>query len=329
MTDMTATLDPQLALLDPARERLREVEDLLQVQADAGRSSLEAALAGLIAAGGKRIRPRVALLAGGMLEAEEGPLVCLAAAIEMLHTASLVHDDLIDGSVLRRGLATLNARWSAGASVMVGDFALTRATALMLGTRRFAAVEMFTRTIAAMVDGEITQLARERGIQSREEDLRWIGAKTAALFELAAGAPALLGPAGEAEFAAARRFGYGLGMAFQIVDDVLDYTGDPARLGKPVGSDLSQGVLTLPALIYLEDHPGEPDLVAVAHRERRERGAIEALVDRIRRSSAIEVTLDLARGYVRGALEDLWLLPDGPERLALEEIARGIVERDS
>ena len=326
---MTATLDPQLALLDPARERLRRTEELLLAQADASRSPLEAGLAALIAAGGKRIRPRVAVLVGGMLEVEGGPLVSLAAAIEMLHTAALVHDDLVDGSVLRRGIETLNARWSAAASVMVGDLALTRATELMLGTRCLAAVEMFTRTMAVMVDGEVTQLARERGIQSREEDLRWIGAKTAALFELAAGAPALLGQAGEAESASARRYGHGIGMAFQIVDDVLDFTGDPARLGKPVGCDLRQGVLTLPALIYLEDHPGEPDLSAIVRRERRDGAPIEALVDRIRRSPAIDESMEMARVFVRDALEDLWRLPDGPERLALEQIAWDVVERDS
>lgn len=329
MTDMTAIMDTQHALLKPAWERLRLTEELVVAQADGSRSSLEAALAGLIGAGGKRLRPRIAVLAGGMLEADPGPLVKLAAAIEILHTAALVHDDLVDESVLRRGVETLNARWSAAASVLVGDFAFTKATGLVLGTRSLPAVEMFTGTMALMVDGEVTQLARERGISSREEYFRWIGAKTAALFELAAGGPALLSAAGEADFACARRFGYGVGMAFQIVDDVLDFTGDPARLGKPVGSDLRQGVLTLPALIYLEDHPGDPDLAAIVRRERLEPEVIGRLVDRIRRSSAIDRSLDSARGFIREALEDLRHLPEGPERVALEEIARGIVERDS
>ena len=329
MTDMTTIMEPELALLDPARERLRQTEELVLAQADGSRSPLEAALAGLIGAGGKRLRPRIAVLAGGMLEADPGKLVKLAAAIEMLHTAALVHDDLVDGSALRRGVATLNARWSAAASVLVGDFAFTKATGLALATRSLPAVEMFTRTMALMVDGEITQLARKRGIQSREEYFRWIGAKTAALFELAAGGPALLSQDGETAFASARRFGYGIGMAFQIVDDVLDFTGDPARLGKPVGSDLRQGVLTLPALIYLEDHPGDPDLAAIVRRERLQPEAIEGLVDRIRSSTAIGRSLETARGFVSDALDDLWQLPEGPERLALEEIARGIVERDS
>jgi geranylgeranyl pyrophosphate synthase len=326
---MTIITNPQLTLLDPAREWLQQTETLLLAQVDGSRSPLEAALASLIAAGGKRLRPRIALLAGGILEVNPGPLVNLAAAIEMLHTATLIHDDLVDGSLLRRGVGTLNARWSAAASVLVGDFAFTRSAGLILGTRSFPVIEMFTRTMSLMVDGEVTQLSRERGISSRQDYFRWIGAKTAALFELAAGAPALLSPSGEADFASARRFGYGIGMAFQIADDMLDFTGDPVRLGKPVGGDLCQGVMTLPALIYLEDHPGDSDLAAVVRRESLEPAVIAGLVDRIRRSAAIDRSLEIARGFVREALEDLSRLPEGPERLALEEIARGIVERDT
>ena len=326
---MTTIANPKLTLLDPVRERLQQTEELLLAQVDGSRSPLEAALASLIAAGGKRLRPYIALLVGGMLEADPGPLINLAAAIEMLHTASLIHDDLIDGSVLRRGVETLNARWSATASVLVGDFAFTRSAGLFDGTRSLPVIEMFTRTMSFMVDGEITQLAREQGISSREEYFRWIGAKTAALFELAAGAPALLSAAGEETFEATRRFGYGIGMAFQIADDVLNFTGDPARLGKPVGSDLRQGVMTLPALIYIEDHPGDSDLAAVVRRESLEPAVIAGLVDHIRRSTAIDRSLETARGLVQEALKDLACLPEGPERLALEKIAWAIVERES
>jgi len=329
MPDMTTITNPYITLLDSVWERLQQTEALLLAQVDGSRSPLDAALASLIAAGGKRLRPRIALLAGGALGADPGPMVSLAAAIEMLHTATLIHDDLVDGSALRRGVETLNARWSAAASVLVGDLAFTRAAGLILGTRSFPAVEMFTRTMSIMVDGEVTQLARERGISSRQDYFRWIGAKTAALFELAAGAPALLSAADEETFAATRRFGYGIGMAFQIADDMLDFTGDPVRLGKPVGSDLRQGVMTLPALIYIDDHPGDPDLTAVARRERIAPAVIEGLVNRIRRSTAIDQSLETARRFVREALDDLTCLPENPERLALEEIARGIVERDT
>ena len=318
-----------ITLLDSAVESLQQVEALLKAQVDAQRSPFEAALAGLISAGGKRLRPRIALLAGGALAADPAPLVNLATAIEMLHTATLIHDDLVDGSLLRRGVETLNARWSAAASVLVGDLAFTRAATLIHSTRSLSAIEMFTRTMSLMVEGEVSQLGRECGLSSREDYFHWISAKTAALFELAAGAPALLSPAGETAFAALRRFGYGIGMAFQIVDDVLDFTGDPARLAKPVGNDLRQGTLTLPALIYREDHPLDPDLGKVLRRENLEEAALRGLVDRICQGVAIDRSLQTADGFVREALEDLACLPESPERFALAEIALEIVERQA
>ena len=320
--------NPRITFLDPVRDQLQEMEALLLAQLDGNCSPFEAALASLIAAGGKRIRPRIALLVGGALGADQGPLLNLAAAIEMLHTATLIHDDLVDGSMLRRGIETLNARWSAAASVLVGDLAFTRAANLILGTRSLPVIEMFTRTMSIMVDSEVAQLGRERGISSRDEYFRWIGAKTAALFELAAGAPALLSSAGEETFAAARRFGYGIGMAFQIADDVLDFTGDPSWLGKPVGSDLRQGAITLPALIYLEEHPRDPDLGAVLHREDPDGLILKKLVERICRSVAVDRSLETADGFIRETLEDLACLPVSPERFALAEIALEIATRD-
>jgi geranylgeranyl pyrophosphate synthase len=326
--NMTTILDTPFIFLDPLSIQLEQVEALLAAQVDGSRSSLEAALARLIAAGGKRIRPRLALLIGGLLAAEPDPLRYLAAAIEMLHTATLIHDDLIDGASLRRGVETFNAHGPAAASVLVGDFAFTRAARLVVSTESIPAIDMFTAAMATIVDGELTQLARPRGISNREEYFGWIGAKTAALFELASGAPALLSVAGEQAFAAARRFGYGIGMAFQIVDDVLDFTSDPVKLGKPVGSDLRQGVITLPALIYLDDHPGDPDLGAVIHRESLDGPALDGLIDRIRRSEAINRSLEMAYSFIGDALDDLACLPEGPERFALAEIAREIVTRD-
>jgi len=325
---MTTMTDYHISLQNPTRERQQEMETLLLAQVDADRSPLEAALAGLIAAGGKRLRPRMALLVGGMLGAEPGALVSLAAAIEMLHTATLIHDDLVDGSGLRRGVETLNARWSAAASVLVGDLAFTRAAELILGTRSLPVIEMFTRTMALMVEGEVSQLARTRGIASRQEYFRWIGAKTAALFELACGAPALLSAAGGQAFPPAHRFGHGVGMAFQIVDDVLDYTGNPGLLGKPVGSDLRQGTMTLPALIYLEEHPGDAELGKILQHERLEEPALQALVERIRRSEAANLSLEMAHGFIREALDELAGLPECPARFALVEIALDIVLQD-
>ena len=325
---MTTITKPVFCLLDPVQERQQEMETLLLAQVDVRRSPLDAALAALITAGGKRLRPRIALLAGGMLGSDPAASVYLAAAIEMLHTATLIHDDLVDGSGLRRGVETLNARWSAAASVLVGDLAFTRAAELILGTQTLPVIEMFTHTMSRMVEGEVSQLARERGISTRAEYYDWIGAKTAALFELACGAPARLSPAGEQALSNARRFGYGIGMAFQIVDDVLDFTGNPGLLGKPVGSDLRQGVMTLPALIYLEQHPGDPALGKILRDERLEEAALQGLIERIRRSEATNQSIETAHTFVREALDELACLPECPERFALVEIALDMVIRD-
>jgi len=178
-----------------------------------------------------------------------------------------------------------------------------------------------------MVEGEVTQLTRERCISNREDYFQWIDAKTAALFELAAGAPALLCSAGQDAFLAACQFGRGIGMAFQIVDDVLDFTGGVTQLGKPVGNDLRQGVVTLPALIYFENHPDMGGLDALLYNGHLKASTLMELMERIRSSAAIGQALKTAHDFIQVALEGLAYLPDGPERFALYEIAQNIVEQ--
>lgn len=327
MSDITTNAFPAMTLVDPFEERLRQVEALLDVQAADDYSSLALALRGLIRAGGKRLRPRLVLLTGSLLGSAPNRLVHLAAAVEMLHTASLVHDDLVDGSILRRGLETLNVKWSPAATVLAGDFAFTRAAQLVASTDSTAVMRLFAQSMAVMVDGELAHLLSEGGIASREAYYRWISAKTAALFELSTGAAALLSQAGEDAVAAACRFGHEIGMAFQIMDDVLDFTGDPAVLGKPVGNDLRQGVVTLPALYYLESHPDDPILRSLAAHRRADEPDLARLLAAIRQNGAIQSAVAEARDFVRRGLDALVRLPEGPERAALAEIAWSVVER--
>ncbi len=326
---MIKTLNPTITIVDLLPARLEQVELILSARVDASRSPLEAALARLITAGGKRLRPRLALLTGSLLGADPGPLLYLAAAVEMLHTASLVHDDLVDGAGLRRGVETLNARWSSAASVLVGDYAFTQAAQLALATRCLPAIDLFTESMRRMVDGELTQLARPRGLSNREEYFDWIAAKTAALFELAAGAPGLLAAADEETVAAARGFGAAIGMAFQIMDDVLDFTGQESSLGKPAGQDLRQGVLTLPALIHLEAHPDEPGLGMLVERRSLSGPELERLVVTICGSGAVAASLEVARDFVHRGLDLLRRLPAGPERFALADLAGTIIDRNN
>ncbi len=297
-------------------------------QADGAHPDLQAALEHLLAAGGKRIRPTLCLLIGRMLAAPRQRLITLGAAVELLHTATLVHDDLIDGSLLRRGSATLNAQWSPPATVLTGDFIFARAAKLAADTDHLPLMKLFAETLAIIVNGELTQLFAARGLASRENYYRRIYAKTASLLEMTTCAAAMISPAGEDVVEAMRMFGYHLGMAFQIVDDVLDFTGAQDEVGKPVGSDLLQGLITLPTLYYIETHPSDVGVRALLEgRYLFEKEAMEVLIERIAASDSIEKAMEEAREHVRLALEKLAATPEGEERSALEELARYTVNR--
>jgi len=310
------------------QDDLREVEALMRSQADERYPDLKAAIDLLLNAGGKRIRPTLTILAGKMLKAQREPLLNLAAAIEMLHTATLVHDDLIDGSLLRRGMPTLNSRWSPGATVLTGDYLFARAANLASQTDSVPVMKLFSHTLSIIVGGELTQLFSTRCKVDRNNYYQRIFAKTASLFEMSAKSAALLCLAPDAVAEALRAYGYAVGMAFQIVDDILDYTGEQATLGKPIGSDLRQGIVTLPAIYFAEMHP-EHDLThyLVDGLCIDDQDEIERLIDSIRSSEAIERSHQEAIQFVETAIRNLNQFEPCPERLALEELAHHVVDR--
>jgi len=298
-------------------------------QVDDAHPELRAAFEHLLAAGGKRFRPTLALLTGQMLGAPSDRLITLAAAVELLHTATLVHDDLIDGSLLRRGNATLNAQWSPPATVLTGDFIFARAAKLAAETNHLPLMKSFAETLAIIVNGELTQLFSSRGLTSRENYYRRIYAKTASLLEMATRGGAMISPVDEVTIESMRMYGYYLGMAFQIVDDVLDFTGEQAEIGKPVGSDLLQGLITLPCIYYAESHPDDPDVICLASGCYSEQVRMERLVQTIRTSEGVTRSLEEARGYIDKAVGMLEMMPDSLERGALEELAHYTVSRKS
>ena len=311
-------------------DQIQQVEDRMKAQSNGHHPDLRAVLDHLLASGGKRVRPAVTLLAGGMLQADPERLVTLAAAIELLHTATLVHDDLIDGSLLRRGIPTLNARWSPAATVLAGDYIFARAAELAAETNSVRVMKIFAATLAEIVSGEITQLFTSRGIADRENYYKRIYAKTASMFVLATKSAALISPLGENDevITALHEFGYELGMAFQMVDDILDFTGEQATVGKPVASDLRQGLVTLPAICFLEANPGDADMQAVLEGAYHNEERMARLVSAIRESGAIQQALDEARQCVARGLSSLDGLPDGPEYQALHELANYIIDRE-
>lgn len=312
----------------PVQDRLHDIEMHMRAQANNAHPDLAAALQHLIDAGGKRVRPTITMLTGELLNAVPEKLLDLAAAVEMLHTATLVHDDLIDGALLRRGMPTLNANWTPAATVLTGDFIFARAAKLAAATGSVEVMDMFAEALTIIVDGEINQQFISKGLANRDDYYRRIYAKTASLFELAAGAAALLGDVTEAEREAARRFGYELGMAFQIMDDVLDFTAAQIKLGKPVGSDLRNGLITLPAIYYHEANPADKDMDSVIRRNGHNRDQLDRLVNNIRTSDAISQAIEEAELFVQKALSQLENLPAGPQRDALENLARYIITRE-
>lgn len=312
----------------PVQEEMRQVEELMRAQADGHHPELRAALHHLLGAGGKRIRPTLVLLTGNMLGADPDKLITLAAAVEMLHTATLVHDDLIDGALLRRGNPTLNARWSPASTVLTGDFIFARAAKLAAETDCLPLMRLFAETLAIIVNGELTQLFSSRDIANRENYNQRIFAKTASLFEMSARGAAMISPVDEATVETMQDYGYQVGMAFQIVDDILDFNGEQAEVGKPVGSDLLQGLITLPTLHYIEDHPDDPNIrpllegnYSVGQKQ------MNRLVQSIRKSDAISRSMNEAEKYVAEALRALADMPAGTECQALEDLARYIVDR--
>jgi geranylgeranyl pyrophosphate synthase len=310
------------------QDQLQFVEQRIREQAgEDHHPDLRSALEHLLSAGGKRIRPTLGLLVGNMLGAPEEKLVTLGASVELLHTATLVHDDLIDGALLRRGMPTLNARWSPAATVLTGDFLFARAAKLAAETDYLPLMKLFAETLATIVNGELTQMFSARGVIERDNYYQRIYAKTASLFEMAALAATMVATEDEEMRGSMKVFGYEVGMAFQIVDDILDFTGEQSAVGKPIGSDLLNGLVTLPAIYYAESNPHSQDVLSLPEGGWKDTERVQRLVDNIRQSRAIQQAMDEARRAVSRALKSLSDAPVSPEREALEDLAKFIVDR--
>jgi geranylgeranyl pyrophosphate synthase len=312
---------------DLVRANLEKVEARMRQGPDGHHPQLDDAIEHLLSSGGKRLRPILVLLTCGMLGADCDESITLAAAVEMLHTATLVHDDLIDGSLLRRGYPTLNAKLSLGATVLTGDYIFARAAHLASVIGSKALMRIFSRTLMTIVNGEISQLFGTQFDDPRQEYFDRIYAKTASLFEVSCEGAALLSRYDDEVVATMKSFGYNIGMAFQIVDDVLDFVSDQERVGKPVASDLRQGLITLPTLCYLESKPENGNLrERLIHKELDDE-TIEILIEDIRTSGAIDQALEQANQFISTAKKLLAGMPSNPERKGLYELADYVVQR--
>ena len=313
----------------PVQDGIREVEQLMRSQAgNDHHPDLRAALEHLLMAGGKRVRPTIVFLAGNLFNAPHEKLVTLGAAVEMLHTATLVHDDLIDGSLLRRGIPTLNARWSPAATVLTGDFLFGRAAKLAAETDHLPLMKLFAETLTVIVNGELTQMFAAKGIIERKNYYSRIYAKTGSLFEMSALAATMIGTEDEAIRVSMKTYGYEIGIAFQIMDDVLDFTGEQATVGKPVGSDLMNGLVTLPAIYFAESHPNNPEVKLLAEGGWGNTDKMEILVKSIQSSNSIRYAIDEAVEHIDRALEAIKPFQSSTEYESLAGLAHYIVDRD-
>jgi all-trans-nonaprenyl-diphosphate synthase len=319
--------------LAPTQMGVPTLDDLARVEAElalVGRDAgpvLREAIAYHLAAGGKRLRPRMALLAGSLIGGGlSDRLVRFAAVTELVHAASLVHDDTLDDAATRRGVETVRARWGNYIAVLVGDYLFAQAASVMaeLGSLRLMA--LLADCIQSLVQGELAQMMAAHRIQPSAENYESrIAAKSASLFVLAAEGGAECGGGSPAQAQALRRYARDLGLAFQVADDVLDYTGSTAELGKPAGSDLANGVITLPALYYLQSLPDG----ALERRLVEEGAGVDTVVEAIRRSEAPARALAHARMLAEQAAEALAGFPPSLERQALLALATAAVSRRS
>lgn len=317
-----------LPFLTPVREAFRALDETIREQLHSDVALVRTIADYLIAAGGKRLRPAVHLLAAGACGYEGQDRVTLAAVIEFIHSATLLHDDVVDESDLRRGRRTANAVFGNAASVLVGDFLYSRSFELMVSVGRMRVMEILAKTTNAIAEGEVLQLMNCGNPEVTWDDyFRVIDYKTAKLFEASAQLGAVVADAPPAVESALATYGRHLGIAFQIADDVLDYTADEAQLGKHLGDDLAEGKPTYPLLYVLEQgNDAQKRLV----REVIETGArerLDAVVAAVEACGAIAASYDAARCHAETAKNALTALPSSPCRESLLQLADFAVER--
>jgi geranylgeranyl pyrophosphate synthase len=318
-----------IPIFELIREDLECVERKMREVSHIEYEQLRTTLDYLLGSGGKRLRPALVILSSKFYPADVEKVISLAAAVETLHTATLIHDDLIDHAFLRRGNPTLNVMWNSAATVLTGDYLFARAADFAAETENVCVVSVFAQTLMTICGGELRQIfgSSDEGQLTREYYYQRIYSKTASLFAASSETGAILSGASEPEVQALRDYGHNLGMAFQIVDDILDFAGNEGELGKPVGSDLRQGIVTLPTINYLEVHPEDEAVTNVLSGREEEDDEVQAAVAIIKDSGAIESSTAEAKGFAARSRDALLTLPDNQYRQAMLGLADFVVER--
>ncbi|MEL6289897.1 MAG: polyprenyl synthetase family protein [Pseudomonadota bacterium] len=325
--DPTASLKP---LLDLVTDDMSEVNAIILDKARSDVALIPKLARHLIDSGGKRLRPMMTIAAAQLCGYEGTGHIKLAASVEFMHTATLLHDDVVDDSDLRRGKKTARILWGNEASVLVGDFLLGQAFRMMVDVGSLHALDILSTAATVIAEGEVMQLAASKNVETTEDDyLSVIEAKTAALFSAAGEVGAAIAERPTIEIAALRSYGRNLGVAFQLIDDALDYAGEQSSLGKSVGDDFREGKITLP--VVLSYRRGSDDERAFWKRTLQDGdvrdGDLDRALDLMAEHSAIDDTVKRARHYGEIARDALAIFPDVPQKSALLDVVSFCVNR--
>jgi len=311
----------------PVNEDLKKVEEALLKVSQVDFPWLAQLLSHSLGAGGKRIRPALTLMSGQFYNYRFEYLLHMAVAIELMHTATLIHDDAIDKSDTRRGRATIYKLWGVDPAVLLGDYLFAKAGVESSDTHSIRAIRLFSQTLMTISGGELNQAKNSYNLhQTREDYIKRIFGKTASLFRLSTESGGILSQAPAGSIRMLREYGYNLGIAFQIVDDILDFIGTEAELGKPAGSDLKQGTLTLPAMMLVERYP-QNNPIQKLFADRTQTANIALAIEQIRGSAIVNDCYKLALEYCAAACQSIQSLPDKTVKTSFNELADFVVKR--
>lgn len=325
---MTDSPNSAASVLTLITDDMREVDAVIARRLDSGVPLVGEVSRYIISAGGKRLRPALLLLICGALGCRSDQRFNLAAVVEFIHTATLLHDDVVDDSTLRRGRATANQSFGNPASVLVGDFLYSRAFQMMLDAHDMRVMEILAEATNVIAEGEVMQLMNMHDPSLDEAGyLQVIRSKTAKLFEASARLGAVLAKATPAVEQACADYGQALGTAFQVIDDVLDYDGDVGELGKNLGDDLREGKVTLPLIAAMRRGTGDQrDLVRHAV-ETGAAGELDRIMAIVRETGALDVAREAAAGEAQRAIDAASTLPPNPHSAGLLQLAASLLQR--
>ncbi len=313
----------------PIEKELNLVEKQLSTYIISGLPLLDEASAHLIKAGGKRLRPAFALLAARVFQEEVSEVIPLAVALELIHMATLVHDDVIDNSDTRRGTATVKSAWGNRVSLYAGNYIFAQAMAIIASYCRSEVTDVIARASMQICEGEIVQMLSCYDVSlGLKNYLRRIERKTALLISVSCELGAMICGASLTEIDALKNYGYYLGMGFQITDDILDFVADEKTLGKPTGSDIRQGIITLPSLYALKYSRERQELSTLLSSPQACLERPERIIDIVLDSDGIDYAYAVTQHFAEKARRQLGLLPDVPIRNTFYELTDFILDRD-